>query len=110
MHVVSRCLFVRQLVESISDIVHGEKPENIGSRASHRSPHLDCHYHWIGLIVPNISFQRILIRGGLLTAKGRRDPPPSASVRWAGLHPSYHSSPRPQVATGGGFRPLNSDR
>jgi hypothetical protein len=59
---------------------------------------------------PNTSFQRTLTRSGLLTAKGRRDPPPPASVRWAGHHPPYHSSPRPQVAAGGGFRPLNSGR
>jgi hypothetical protein len=51
--------------------------------------------------LPNTSFQRTLTRGGLLTACGRRVPPPSASGRWAGPHPPYHSS---------GFGPLNSDR
>jgi hypothetical protein len=51
--------------------------------------------------VPNTSFQRTLTRGGLLTAYGRRDPPPSASGRWAGLHPPYHPSPRPQVSSVG---------
>jgi hypothetical protein len=42
--------------------------------------------------LPNTSFQRTLTRGGLLTACGRRVPPPSASGRWAGPHPPYHSS------------------
>jgi hypothetical protein len=55
---------------------------------------------------PNTSFQRTLTRGGLLTAFGRRVPPPSASDRWAGLG----FSPRPRVAAGGGCGPLNSDR
>ena len=58
--------------------------------------------------MPNTSFQRILTRGGLLTARGRRDSPPPASGRWAGHHPPYHSSRRPQVAAGGEFGPLNS--
>lgn len=55
------------------------------------------------------SFQRTQNHAGLLTAYGHCDPPPSASGRWAGLHPPYHSSPRPQFAAGGGFGPLNSD-
>jgi len=59
---------------------------------------------------PNTSFQRTLTRGGLLAPFGRRDSPPPASVRWAGHHPPYLSSPRPQVAAGGEFGPLNSDR
>jgi hypothetical protein len=70
---------------------------------------------------PNTSFQRALTRGGLLAPSrlrlraspwqvGRRDSPPPASGRWADLHPPYLSSPRPEVAAGGEFAPLNSDR
>ena len=66
--------------------------------------------------MPNTSFQRAQTARLLLTANGRRNSPPSASGRRAsrpsssarhmlGLRP-----PRPRVAAGGEFWPLNSDR